>query len=515
MITASVSIDNALPGIVPTVRDYDMGQWPQGKMKMRNGRVQRWGLSSIPTGDKMRLVWENITYAQAESLCIVWDQNYGIYGEVLLPPETLAGTSEELAALLAGPFAGATWQFSAPPKVVAVKARRCTVEMPISVRGFVRQDLDIGDGIPSTYDGCNTCEDDDNCSPCYVGGARISVSVSPLQVFEVGGIPLVFTFELSAPLDFATTVNYTMSGTATNGADYTGSAVTGTRTIPSGQLTAVVTIVPATDALIEGSETVVVSITSAVVNGGSLAVNVGTATGIIADPELPTPLGPMERIPIPGGPAGVPPAGVCAGAVVTRRLANIGDEENAIVETGGNELYSIPLTPPVALGGSNWIGKSVSYSFECPDGTIQAADPVISPRPRDGGTFDVSGRGTMYITLTQNRSGTRRACNGSYLNTFTPTSSTATRTGISSITVEGIDYTYNESLLCGHGQIYYSSPAASVSIPGEPYPAISVFSGLVYIAFDEWIYSVSRDVTVEFADNPGVQVPIENLPRLS
>jgi hypothetical protein len=42
---------------------------------------------------------------------------------------------------MATPFAGATWHFSGAPKVSAVKAGRCTVEMPISVRGFVRQDL--------------------------------------------------------------------------------------------------------------------------------------------------------------------------------------------------------------------------------------------------------------------------------------------------------------------------------------------------------------------------------------
>jgi hypothetical protein len=121
----------------------------------------------------MRLVWENITYAQAESLCIVWDQNYGIYGQVLLPSQTLAGTSGGLTTLMATPFAGATWQFTGPPKVVPVKARRCTVEMPIGVRGFVRQDLDVGDGTQSTYDGCNTCADDDDCTLSSGGGGGI------------------------------------------------------------------------------------------------------------------------------------------------------------------------------------------------------------------------------------------------------------------------------------------------------------------------------------------------------
>lgn len=136
-----MNIINTLPGIVPTARTYTMGQWPQKRMKMRNARIARWGLCSKPSGDRMELVWENVTYAQAEQLCIVWDRNYGIYGSLSLPPsinltpEILAGTTGGLNSLLAIPFAGATWHFVGAPQVDAVKAGRCTVRMPIGVRG--------------------------------------------------------------------------------------------------------------------------------------------------------------------------------------------------------------------------------------------------------------------------------------------------------------------------------------------------------------------------------------------
>lgn len=136
-----MNILNALPGIVPTARTYTMGKWPQKRMKMRNARTVRWGLCSRPSGDRMELVWENITYAQAEQLCIVWDNNYGIYGSLSLPPsvsltpEILAGTSGGLNSLLTLPFAGASWHFVGDPQVEAVKAGRCTVRMPIGVRG--------------------------------------------------------------------------------------------------------------------------------------------------------------------------------------------------------------------------------------------------------------------------------------------------------------------------------------------------------------------------------------------
>jgi hypothetical protein len=159
-----MSIINALPGITPTARPYSMGEWPQRRMKMRNGRAVRWGLSSIPSGDRMELVWENITYTQAELLSSVWDANYGIYGELTLAPSkvlaaangkaivtqdgkalltsggTLAGTDGGLRELLALPFPGATWHFVGNPRVTAVKAGRCTMQMPIGVRGFARYD---------------------------------------------------------------------------------------------------------------------------------------------------------------------------------------------------------------------------------------------------------------------------------------------------------------------------------------------------------------------------------------
>lgn len=135
-----MNILNALPGIVPTARTYTMGRWPQKRMKMRNARTVRWGLCNKPSGDKMELTWENITYAQAEQLCKVWDDNYGIYGSLSLPPsvsltpEILAGTSGGLNSLLALPFPGASWHFTDAPRVEAVKAGRCTVRMQIGIR---------------------------------------------------------------------------------------------------------------------------------------------------------------------------------------------------------------------------------------------------------------------------------------------------------------------------------------------------------------------------------------------
>jgi hypothetical protein len=90
-----------------------------------------------------------------------------------------------------------------------------------------------------------------------------------------------------------------------------------------------------------------------------------------------TPVGPFITEPVPGGPAGVPPEGLCEGAVITRIIGNIGDEGNAISETV--EEYSFPLTPPEALGGDDYNGKFVEFRVACPNGEEQVIDPVVEP----------------------------------------------------------------------------------------------------------------------------------------
>jgi hypothetical protein len=43
-----------------------------------------------------------------------------------------------LTEFMAEPFPGATWHFVGKPQVSSVKAKRCTMQIPIGVRGFTR-----------------------------------------------------------------------------------------------------------------------------------------------------------------------------------------------------------------------------------------------------------------------------------------------------------------------------------------------------------------------------------------
>jgi deoxycytidine triphosphate deaminase len=71
--------------------------------------------------------------------------------------------------------------------------------------------------------------------------------------------PGTFTFSRTGPTTSALTVSYSVGGTATSGTDYT-PLLSGSITIPGGQSTIDVTITPIRDNLVEGPETVVVTV---------------------------------------------------------------------------------------------------------------------------------------------------------------------------------------------------------------------------------------------------------------
>lgn len=95
--------------------------------------------------------------------------------------------------------------------------------------------------------------------------------------------PTKFWISRDGPQTGALTVNYTMSGTATNGADYT--ALSGSVVIPSGVQGVDVPVVITNDTTFEGTETIVLNIAP-----GSYAVGNSNAKILIADNETSTQL---------------------------------------------------------------------------------------------------------------------------------------------------------------------------------------------------------------------------------
>ena len=115
-----------------------MDEWPQGRIKMRSGRMAKWAQANTPAGAATEIVWENITYAEAELILQVWDSSYGIYGNITLVPSTLSGLSPGLAAIIQQPFPNTVWRAEGPPVIEAVKAKRCAVRLSLRTRRDIR-----------------------------------------------------------------------------------------------------------------------------------------------------------------------------------------------------------------------------------------------------------------------------------------------------------------------------------------------------------------------------------------
>ncbi|GAA4356577.1 hypothetical protein GCM10023151_04630 [Kangiella marina] len=88
-----------------------------------------------------------------------------------------------------------------------------------------------------------------------------------------------FTISLSNPSSVDTTVTYTVSGTATATDDYT--ALSGTVTIPAGDTSATVDVTVADDTIVEGAETVVVTLSTT--SDGTIDAGSNEATVTIDD----------------------------------------------------------------------------------------------------------------------------------------------------------------------------------------------------------------------------------------
>lgn len=116
----------------------------------------------------------------------------------------------------------------------------------------------------------------------------VSVAVSPSSVNEDGVATLAYTFTRTGSTVSALPVNFSVAGTAVLTSDYSASGSTsfaassGTVTIPAGATTAVVTLDPVADSVVEANETAILSVTS------GTGYSVGTpssATGTITNDD--------------------------------------------------------------------------------------------------------------------------------------------------------------------------------------------------------------------------------------
>jgi glucose/arabinose dehydrogenase len=115
-------------------------------------------------------------------------------------------------------------------------------------------------------------------------GPIVTIAATDPDASEPGSNTGTFTVSRTGSTGSALTVNYAISGTATNGGDY--QMLTGTVQIPAGQVSAPIVVTPIDDPNPEATETVILTITA---GPGYTPGNPGQATVNIIDNDGPPP----------------------------------------------------------------------------------------------------------------------------------------------------------------------------------------------------------------------------------
>lgn len=168
---------------------------------------------------------------------------------------------------------------------------------------------------------------------------QVQVTASPVAAFEQEAVPGAFRFSRTGDTSVPLTVNYTLSGTATAGADY--SAFPGSVTFAAGQSSVSVSLTPVADGLPEPVETVVVSLSA----GSGYMLGTSTiATVTIADSLVPGTITGRKFLDRDGD--GVQDPGETGLASWTVQLLNSGGQVIASTQTAADGSYSFTNLSP-------------------------------------------------------------------------------------------------------------------------------------------------------------------------
>lgn len=229
-------------------------------------------------------------------------------------------------------------------------------------------------------------DDDDPVDPT----ALVSVTAFDALASETGSNPGTFRLARSGSATMLTsplTVTFTLTGTATNGADYTNLPLTAT--FLANQASVDVLVTPLVDATTEGSESVVLTLTTVTpYELGSPA----TATVTITDTD--SPLVSVTAFDSTASETG-PDLG-------TFRFSRTGSTAAALTvtftvtgtATNGTDYQGVPLTVTFAAGQAT----ADLFIVPLPDGTAEGPETVIVT-VTDGASYDLGSPATATVTI--------------------------------------------------------------------------------------------------------------------
>ena len=174
--------------------------------------------------------------------------------------------------------------------------------------------------------------------------------------------PGTFTLTRTGDLTQAITVNYTLSGSATNGTDY--SSLPGTINFAAGVSSAIVTITPTDDNIFEGTETAILTLTT----GTGYALDLITSAVVnIADNDLPS-------ISLAVSPASVVEDGLSNLVYTFTRTGSTANALTVNYTVGGNATFNTDYTQ---TGASSFTATTGNITFAAGSSTATlTVDPT-------------------------------------------------------------------------------------------------------------------------------------------
>ena len=305
----------------------------------------------------------------------------------------------------------------------------------------------------------------------------VTVTVADANAAEQAANTATFTVNRTGTTGASLAVNFVLSGTAANGVDY--SSITSPVTIPAGAGSTSVVVTPIDDALVEGTETVTLTLSA----NAAYTLGSGTSAGAsITDNDTHPPVVSITS-PVNG-------ATFTAPATITIDAAASDSDGNVIkVEFFQNgskigertaEPFSLtwtnvavgtyPLTAKATdNGGGVTISAPVSVSVSLPVVTTAATDSFASEQGPDAGTFTVYRTGATTQPLTVSFTVGGSATSGGDYNAFGTSvvipagasSSVVSVIPVDDATVEGSE---SVSLTVSAGATYSIGSPASANI---------------------------------------------------
>ncbi|HWV66642.1 Calx-beta domain-containing protein [Chitinophaga sp.] len=349
---------------------------------------------------------------------------------ISLPAGIITSENIQVNYTISGTATSGT-DYNAITGTITIPAGQNSVSVPVTVKDD--KIIEVTESVIMTLNGGTST------SLSFTGNSNATVNISDDESITPASLALTIakdtdgaepstngSFKVSLPAGItsseAITVNYTIAGTATAGADYT--ALTGSVVIPAGQNSVAVPVVVADDQIIEVTETVIATLNGGTATHFTFAGN-GNATVNITDNESSTPAN-MVVTATKGADGAEPatngnfaiglPAGITSSEDVTVNYTITG------TATPGADYTALTGTV-VIPAGQNSVTIPVTVTD---DQVIEGTETVIlTPTGASAAhfTFTTGGSATVNITddesnlvlnITKNADGAEPATNGSF-----------------------------------------------------------------------------------------------------